>query len=85
LYYLTITSEANRARLDRIKTQNAKLADPRKLSSPEETDRIIESLPGVAWMAYCIHGDELSSTGAAILLAYQLAAGTDPASSPRDR
>ena len=30
-------------------------------------------------MAYSIHGDEISSTDAAVQLAYQLAAGTDPA------
>lgn len=77
LYYLTITSEANHARLDRIRADNAKLADPRKLVSPEEGDRIAESLPGVAWLAYSIHGDELSSTDAALQVAYWLVAGAD--------
>jgi hypothetical protein len=80
LHYLTITSEANHARLDTIKESNGKLADPRKLGSVQEADRIIDALPGVAWMAYCIHGDELSSTDAAVLLAYRLVAGTDEAS-----
>jgi hypothetical protein len=32
----------------------------------------------VAWLAYGIHGDELSSTDAAAALAYWLVAGTDP-------
>ena len=77
LYFLTITSAANHARLDKIKADNAKLADPRRLRSPEEADQIIENLPGVAWLAYAIHGDELSSTDAALMVAYQLAAGTD--------
>ncbi len=80
LYYLTITSAANHTRLDRIKADNAKLADPRRLSpdeSGQEADTIIENLPGVAWLAYSIHGDELSSTDAALMVAYQLAAGTD--------
>lgn len=31
----------------------------------------------VAWLAYGIHGDELSSTDAAVVLAYWLTAGTD--------
>jgi len=79
LYYLTITSPANHARLAAIKADNAKLADPRTLRDRSEAERIIDRLPAVAWMAYAIHGDELSSTDAAMQLAYQLAAGTDAA------
>ena len=79
LYYLTITSRANHARLEAIKSDNARLADPRRLRGPQEGRRIIEELPAIAWMAYSIHGDELSSTDAAMQLAYQLAAGTDQA------
>ncbi len=79
LFHLTITSKANHERLDRIKARNAKLADPRTLSSSSDAQGIIEDLPGIAWMAYSIHGDELSSTDAALQLAYQLAAGTDEA------
>jgi len=77
LYYLTITSEANHAKLAEIKADNAKLADPRKLTGDDEANGILDTLPGVAWLAYCIHGDELSSTDAALEVAYQLAAGTD--------
>jgi hypothetical protein len=77
LYYLTVTSPANHARLDDIRGANAKLADPRRLSDAAAAEPIIEQLPAVAWMAYSIHGDELSSTDAAMQLAYQLAAGTD--------
>ncbi len=79
IYYLTISSEANIAKVDRIKMDNAKLADPRKLASAEEGDRIADALPGVAWLAYSIHGDELSSTDAALQVAYWLIAGTDDA------
>ncbi|MCP4250084.1 MAG: hypothetical protein GY778_23830 [bacterium] len=77
LHYLTITSPANHARLEAIRAENARLADPRTLDSPDQAEGIIENLPGIAWMAYAIHGDELSSTDAAVQLAYQLAAGTD--------
>lgn len=77
LYYVTITSAANHSRLDVIKAENAKLADPRKLRDADEATRITETLPAIAWMAYAIHGDELSSTDAAMQLAYQLVAGTD--------
>ncbi|MHC4079698.1 MAG: M14 family metallopeptidase [Planctomycetota bacterium] len=77
LYYITITSADNHARLDEIKADNAKLADPRTLANAREAERIIARLPGVAWLAYSIHGDELSSSDAAMQVAYLLAAGTD--------
>lgn len=79
LYYVTITSAANWAKLAEIKADNASLADPRKLGSVRDADRIMESLPGVAWLAYSIHGDEMSGTDASMLVAYALAAGTDEA------
>jgi len=79
LYYLTITSTDNHKRLAEIKTDNSKLSDPRTLSGPEEAERILETMPAVAWLGYSIHGDELSSTDAAVYVAYHLAAGTDKA------
>ena len=79
LYYLTITSAENHARLDAIRADNARLADPRTIENSAEVDAIVTDAPGVAWMAYAIHGDELSSTDAAIQVAYQLVAGTDAA------
>lgn len=79
LYYLTITSKKNHARLKEIRESNARLSDPRKLRNQDEAQRIVNTLPGIAWLAYAIHGDELSSTDAALQLAYQLAAGKDPA------
>ena len=77
LYYLTITSPANHARLDQIRKNNAKLADPRKLKNTGEGDEIVKTMPAVAWLAYNIHGDELSSTDAAMTVAYLLASGKD--------
>ncbi|MHC4596483.1 MAG: M14 family metallopeptidase, partial [Planctomycetota bacterium] len=80
LYYLTITSRANHKRLDQIRTNNAKLSDPRKLRASEQARRrLINTLPAVAWMNYSIHGDELSSTDAAMYIAYHLAAAKDQA------
>ncbi len=79
LYYLTITSEANHQRLEAIKASNAKLADPRTLGGGDETDRIVNDLPAVAWLGYNIHGDELSSTDAAVQVAFELAAATNDA------
>lgn len=79
LYYLTITSPENHGRLAEIKADNAKLSDPRTLSGPQEAERLLQSMPAVAWLGYSIHGDELSSTDAAIYVAYHLAAGQDKA------
>jgi len=79
LYYLTITSTDNHERLAEIKANNSKLSDPRTLSGHEEAERILETMPAVAWLGYSIHGDELSSTDAAIYVAYHLAAGKDKA------
>ncbi|MFC2160479.1 M14 family metallopeptidase [Acidobacteriota bacterium] len=77
LVHLIITSPKNHQNLEQIKVGNAQLADPRKLPNPEAGKKLIQSHPATAIMAYSIHGDELSSTDAAMQLAYQLVAGTD--------
>ncbi|UCG57162.1 MAG: hypothetical protein JSU70_20135 [Phycisphaerales bacterium] len=77
LYYLTITSPANHRRLDQIKAENAELADPRRADGAELADRLAKTPPAVAWLNYSIHGDELSSTDAAIFVVYHLAAAQD--------
>ena len=77
LYYLTITNSANHKRLKEIKANNEKLSDPRKLRGSEQANRLINNLPTVAWLNYSIHGDELSSTDAAMYVAYHLAAAED--------
>jgi hypothetical protein len=77
LYYLIISSEENMGKLEEIKSSIAKLADPRKIRQESEASSLIKNTPAIAWMAYSVHGDELSSTDAAVQLAYQLASGTD--------
>jgi hypothetical protein len=76
LVYLVVASDENAKRLDGIRAACAKLADPRTLGGASAKD-LIEKTPAVAWMAYGIHGDELSSCDAALELAYQVVAGTD--------
>lgn len=76
LVYLVVSSEANMQRLDAIRGDIRRLADPRTLRRGE-AGRIIERTPAIAWCAYGIHGDELSSCDAALWLAWQLVAGTD--------
>jgi len=76
LIYAVVSSEKHMARLDEIRDATARLADPRGLSSGDESS-IVASTPATVWLAYGIHGDEISSTDAAIQVLYQLAAGTD--------
>lgn len=73
LYYLIVTSEANQARIAEIKAGMQKLADPRKLAA-NEAEALIKSLPAITWLTYGVHGNEISSTDAALLLAYHLVA-----------
>ena len=68
-----ITSPKNLARLDEIREANLRLADPRK-TTPEQAKAIAESTPAIVWMAYGVHGDEISSGDAALLTAYHLLA-----------
>lgn len=76
LHYLIIASESNIAKLDSLQADYARLADPRSVKA-KDADRLIESLPALAWMAYSIHGDELSGADASLAVAYHLAAGKD--------
>jgi hypothetical protein len=62
-----------------------KIADQmRSLSDPEQTNqaaatRIIENIPAFVWLQYSVHGNEISGTDAAMLMAYHLlAAPEDP-------
>ncbi|MCH9031197.1 MAG: hypothetical protein IIB00_02920 [candidate division Zixibacteria bacterium] len=77
LVYLAITSEENMARLNEIKADVFSLANPSAPYRNAKTTEIINNSPAVAWMAYSIHGDEISGADAAVELAYQLAAGKD--------
>lgn len=77
-HIVAISSPENMARLDDIKAQNARLADPRGISASEAA-RIAESNPSIAWMAYTIHGNESSSFEAFMQVIYQLAASNEPA------
>jgi len=76
LMLLTITSPANHARLEELRLNMGRLADPGGVDQ-SELDAIIQESPAVAWLSYNVHGSESAGTEAAILTVYQLAAGTD--------
>jgi hypothetical protein len=75
LHYVVVTSPANQQRADQVKSGMARLADPRGLAD-SEAQRLLRELPGVAWMAYSIHGNESSGSDAALAVLHHLIAGT---------
>jgi hypothetical protein len=77
LYYMVVTSPENMARLDEIHADLGRLADPRNLERAE-ADRLVETVPAPAWLAYSIHGDETSGVDGALAVLYHLIAGTGP-------
>jgi hypothetical protein len=75
LSYLVISSPENIGRLEEIRKDNLRLADPRRL--PEADARALAAVaPAIVWLAYGVHGNEISSGDAALLTAYTLLADT---------
>lgn len=73
LYYLVISSAANMRQLDALQSVNLTLADPRNLDA-EEAAQLSSDQPAMVWLAYSVHGNEISCTDAALLTAYHLLA-----------
>ncbi|UYV15627.1 M14 metallopeptidase family protein [Porphyrobacter sp. ULC335] len=65
LYYLVLSAPANMARIDAIRADMANIAAGRAGNG--------SALP-VTWLAYGVHGNEISSTDAALMTAYHLLA-----------
>ena len=76
LFYVVVSSEKNIAKLVEIKINMQRLADPRQLSE-SQAQKLIENTPAVTWLSYSVHGNEISSTEAAMATAYHLLASTD--------
>lgn len=74
---LIISDPANLAKLDRVRSEIAELADPRKTSAARAAAIAAES-PAVAVFSYSVHGDEPAGFEAAMQVAYQLAASDEP-------
>ncbi len=73
LVYAAIGSEANIKRLPQIQADIKRLADPRK-TNDADAKRIMANLPALVWLAYGVHGNEISSPDAALMTAYHLLA-----------
>lgn len=73
LIYAAIGSEANIKRLPEIRAAMKRLHDPRQ-TPPAEAQRLMANMPAVLWLAYGVHGNEISSPDAALVTAYHLLA-----------
>ena len=73
LHVLAVASPSRIARLDEIKADLKRLADPRTLSDGD-ADRLLGALPVVTWLMHAVHGNEISSSDAALAEAYHLLA-----------
>ncbi len=71
-----VTSPENHARLDEIRADAQRLADPRRIS-PEEAEAIVGRQPAIVWLGGSIHGFELSGTEGLLKLLERLATGED--------
>lgn len=76
LYNVVITSPENHKNIDVILEQNNRLADPRSLSSAD-AEKIINNKPVIISYSYNIHGNEASSTEAAMQVSYRYVAAKD--------
>ncbi|MGH7546492.1 MAG: M14 family zinc carboxypeptidase, partial [Gemmatimonadota bacterium] len=74
---LTISSPANLARLDRYRSVQAKLADPRRIASPEERERLIAEGRAVVLVTAAIHSTEVGAGQVPLRIAHRLASGDD--------
>ena len=73
-----VSAPENIARLDAIRADLDRLADPRG-ASPAELDAIAARTPPVVWISGSVHGNESPGFEACIQLLYQLAASEEPA------
>ncbi|HXI21082.1 MAG TPA: M14 family zinc carboxypeptidase, partial [Gemmatimonadales bacterium] len=75
---LIISAPANLARLDQIRADLARLADPRHTTA-EEARQLAERTPVTVLLNHSVHGNEPAGFEAAMQTAYQLLASDEPA------
>jgi len=69
---VAVSTPANIARLPELRANQARLADPRRLT-PDEERRLIAAQPSVIFISNNIHGSEIGGSQMAMELAYRLA------------
>ncbi len=73
-----VSSAENIARLDQIRADLDRIADPRG-ASKADLDAVIARTPAVVWFSGSVHGDEVPGFEASMQLLYHFAATEDPA------
>ena len=73
LIYVAISSKNNIKNLDVMSRDMKRLADPRTLND-KQAQKIIRQMVGSTWLAYSVHGNEISPMDAAMQTAYHLLA-----------
>ena len=73
---VTVTSAANMARLEEIRRDNLRLADPRGVAE-DEADRLIEKGKAIVALNFGIHSTEVAAPQTSMETAYRLATGQD--------
>lgn len=81
LIYAVISSPENIRNLDDIKAGMNRLRSP-KQTDADEARAIIAGQPAVTWLSYGVHGNEISSSEAAMMTAYHLLAVTNDSRVP---
>lgn len=76
LVLLAISDPQNLARRAELQAGYAQLADPRR-TDDAAARRMADNLPVAVWLSFNIHGNEASSSEAAMGVAYRLAASRD--------
>ena len=73
LWLFVIGSPDRIAKLDQLKADIQRFADPQRVSA-SDGDRLARELPVVVWLIHGVHGNEISSADAALAEAYHLLA-----------
>ena len=82
LVYIAIGSPENIAGLDKLSADMKKLASP-AITSKTQAKEMAAKMPGSVWLAYGVHGNEISSTDAAMMTAYHLLAAPEEATNKK--
>ncbi|NNU15146.1 carboxypeptidase [Parvularcula sp. ZS-1/3] len=78
LVYGVIGSKENIENAERIKARLAEISDGKSLGG-RDLERAISQTPAVTWLAYGVHGNEITGPDAGLALAYHLLAAEDDA------
>jgi hypothetical protein len=76
LIYAVIGSAENIANLNQFEADMQHLSDPRTIDKAQ-ANNLINKTPASVWLSYSVHGNEISSTDAAMMTAYHLLASVD--------